>query len=116
TSVEQEVADVRGVELLLVVQGARSLAQGDAAMLADDVLDDRLLAGHVTLAALVPDEREADLTEIPAALLQHLHQALADQRRDRRALALLPGGEGEPGLLSVGDPSHRGPSVTGRDL
>jgi hypothetical protein len=77
-------------------------------MLADDVLDDLLLPGNVGLAALVTDEGQADLIELPAAPLEDFHQALADHRRYRDLAGLLPGGKGERRLLGVGNASDDG--------
>ena len=47
---------------------------------------------------------------------QDLEQPLAHQAGHRDALALLAGGEGEPGLAGVGDAGDRRRGVAGRDL
>jgi hypothetical protein len=48
-AVEQEVPDVRGVELLLVIEGARSRADPDPAVSGHDRLDQLHLPGDMVL-------------------------------------------------------------------
>src|SRR5215204_2472259 len=91
-------------------------ADHDAAMLADDVFDDRLLTPDMGRTALIADEGQADLLEVPSPSLQHLHQALAHQRRNRYSSRLLASGEGEAGLPRIRDPGDRWVGVAGRDL
>jgi len=76
--VEEEVAQVGGVELLLVVQRAGALAELDAAVLADDLADRRLVGLDPGAAALVADVAEAGLVQVPAALLEEAEQAVLD--------------------------------------
>ena len=82
--IEKEVADVGGVELLLVLQRPWPLPTPIPPCLPTMSLDDLLLPGDVCLAALVADEGQADLIQIPNTPFKYFHQALADQRRDRR--------------------------------
>ena len=65
-AVEQEVANVRRVELLLVVQLAGAPADAQPAVALDDPLAELALGGHVVGASLVADEREAHRVQVPA--------------------------------------------------
>ena len=66
--VEQEVPDVRDVELLLVVKRPRPRADAQPAVALDELADGAPLRRHVLLAALVADERQAHLVQIPPEL------------------------------------------------
>src|SRR5699024_10981936 len=77
--VEEEVAQVGRVELLLVVQRAGALAELDAAVLADDPPDRRLVGLDAGAAALVSDVAKAGLVQVPAALLEEAEQAVLDR-------------------------------------
>src|ERR1019366_2464587 len=115
TPVEQEVADVGGVELLLVVQDAWTGAGAHAFVLLDDLVSELLLPVGLGLAALVADEGQADLVEIPAFGLEDRREHGArDELGD--AVTLLRRREREPGLHVVGDARDGGSSVALRDL
>ena len=77
-AIEQVVADVRRVELLLVVQLAGAAADAQAAVPGDDLADEPALAlDGSALAALEADERQAQLVEVIAlAPRQERHQRL----------------------------------------
>src|SRR5690606_1771580 len=101
------------VELLLVVQRAGALAELDAAVLADDLPDRRLVGLDAGAAALVADVAEAGLVQVPAALLEEAEQAVLD--RLLRALGRLLRRQRERRLVAVGDAGDRRAGVGHRD-
>ena len=66
-AVEQVVADVGRVELLLVVELAGTRTDAEAAVALDDPPDELALCGDVVLGALVADERQAHGLEVEVA-------------------------------------------------
>ena len=114
-AVEQVVADVRRVELLLVVQLAGAAPDAQAAVAGDDLADEPALALDVALAALEADERQAQLVEVIAlAPRQERHQRLRLRAVHRRRRLL--GGERELRLGRVGHARDGRRGVAGGDL
>ena len=76
--IQHEVANVGGVVLLLVVEGARSLADSQSAVGAHDLADEPLLVGDVVRGPFETDEGHGDLFQIPALGQHDLLDALAE--------------------------------------
>src|SRR5699024_4843729 len=94
--VHQEVAQVGGVELLLVIDRTGAGPQCDAAVAGDDLLDDRLLPLDVGLGALEADVGDAHLLGgVPALGTQKAVSGPSDRRgqgglSSERAIACMP--------------------------
>ena len=112
--VQHEIADVGGVVLLLVVEGARSLADPQPAVGTHDLADEPLLVGDVVRRPLETDEGHGDLLQVPSLGQHELLDALAEQRRQLRGA--FPVGHDVLRLDGVRDTGHHDGGVGGDDL
>ena len=112
--VQHEIADVGGVVLLLVVEGARPLADPQPAVGAHDLADEPFLVGDVVRGPLETDEGHGDLLQVPALGQHDLLDALAEQRRQLRGA--FPVGHDVLRLDGVRDTGHHDGGVGGDDL